>query len=381
MKVETKKITELIPDPKNARKHSKKNIDAIKKSLSEFGQQKPIVISKDFVIVAGNGFAQAAKELGWENISVVQTELQTDEARAYAIADNRTAELAEWDEENLTELLKEVYDSDIENISTGFTDKEIQKLFSDSKEIEEDEVPEVEEKAVTKVGDLWLLGNHRLLCGDATNENNFLKLINKEKVNIIFTDPPYGINVVKNDMVGADFGVSKKGKYKKIVDDDTTDTAKHFFEICNKLLNCNKLIFWGGNYFGDFLPNNKNWLIWNKRAGVNIRNTFADGEMAWCSFNTPVRIYDQLWNGMIREGEKEKRIHPTQKPTRMLGEIILDFTEEKDLVFDGFLGSGSTLIACEQLNRNCYGMEIDPLYCDVIIKRWENLTGKKAKKG
>ena len=228
------------------------------------------------------------------------------------------------------------------------------------------------------MGKLKLKSKHRLLCGDSTSKENVERLMDGGKANMVFTDPPYGINVVKKDMVGADFGVAKKGKYRKIADDETTDVAKLFFEIADSFLGCKKIVFWGGNYFGDFLPTTKNWLVWNKRAGTTIRNTFADGEMAWCSFDTPVRIYDQLWNGMIREGEKEKRVHPTQKPTRMLGEIVLDFTKELELIVDGFLGSGSTLIACEQLNRKCYGMEIDPLYCDVIIKRWENLTGRKA---
>ena len=121
-------------------------------------------------------------------------------------------------------------------------------------------------------------------------------------------------------------------------------------------------------------------MIWDKRVDSGIRNTFADGEMAWCSFHTPVRIYHQLWNGMIREGEKEKRVHPTQKPIRMLCDILKDFSDENDDVLDLFGGSGSTLIACEQLNRNCYMMELDPKYVDVIIKRWEQFTGKKAVK-
>lgn len=140
-----------------------------------------------------------------------------------------------------------------------------------------------------------------------------------------------------------------------------------------------KLIIWGGNYFTDFLDFSDGWLIWDKRCGMNSNN-FADGEMAYCSFHTPVRIYRQLWNGMIREGEHEERVHPTQKPVKMLSEILQDFSKENDTVLDVFGGSGSTLIACEQLKRRCYTMELDPKYCDVIIKRWETLTGKQAVK-
>ncbi len=155
-----------------------------------------------------------------------------------------------------------------------------------------------------------------------------------------------------------------------------TETAQKSYNILQSL--CNRLILWGGNYFTDFLPFSDGWIIWDKRCDSGIKNTFADGEMAWCSFHTPVRIFHQLWNGMIREGEKEKRVHPTQKPIRVLSDILNDFSGEGDNVLDVFGGSGSTLIACEQLNRNCYMMELDPKYIDVIIERWEQFTGEKA---
>jgi len=195
--------------------------------------------------------------------------------------------------------------------------------------------------------------------------------MNGEKADMVFTDPPYGISVVKNDKVGADFGIAKKGKYSEVIADDTTETAKEFYDTCISL-GMDKFIIWGGNYFVDFLPFSDGWLIWNKRAGTDIRNTFADGEMAWCSFHTPIRIYDQLWNGMIREGEKEKRVHPTQKPIRILSEIITDHVKG-NLLFDGFLGSGSTMVAAHQLNRKCYGIELDPKYCQIMIDRMHKL--------
>jgi len=156
------------------------------------------------------------------------------------------------------------------------------------------------------------------------------------KADMVFTDSPYGINAVgDNGEVGADFGIAKKGKYKKIIADDTTETAQQAYDIYSQL--CDKMILWGGNYFLDFLPASDGWLIWDKRGESGIRNTFADGEMAWCSFHTPVRIYHQLWSG-----------------------------------------SGSTLIACEQKGRTCYMAELSPEYVDVIIARWEKLTGNKA---
>lgn len=195
---------------------------------------------------------------------------------------------------------------------------------------------------------------------------------------MVFTDPPYGINVVSDDnKVGADFGIAKKGKYEKVIADETTETAEKSIEILKQI--CDRLIVWGGNYFLDFLPKSDGWLIWDKRCDSGIRNTFADGEMAWCSFHTPVRIYHQLWNGMIRTGEHEKRVHPTQKPIKMLSEIILGFSKDDDIVLDVFGGSGSTLIACEQTNRRCFMMELDPKYVDVIIQRWTKFTGNEYK--
>jgi DNA modification methylase len=168
------------------------------------------------------------------------------------------------------------------------------------------------------------------------------------------------------------------GEYAPIIGDETTDTAKASYERLKDMTD--KQIIFGGNYFTDFLPFSDGWLVWDKRGDSGIRNNFADGEMAWCSFHTPVRIYHQLWCGMIKEDEHEKRVHPTQKPVKMIGDIMSDFTKEGDIVLDAFGGSGTTIIAAEQLGRKCRMMELDPHYCDVIIARWEKLTGQKAER-
>ena len=214
--------------------------------------------------------------------------------------------------------------------------------------------------------------SHRLICGDSTDIAVIDRLMDGVKADMVFTDSPYGINIVNDKgKVGAD-NIAKCGNYNPVIGDDTTETAKQAYDIYSQL--CDKMILWGGNYFLDFLPPSDGWLIWDKETTGN----FADGEMAWCSFHTPVRIYHQLWNGMIREGEHEKRVHPTQKPIRMLSEILQDFTNEGDIILDVFGGSGSTLIACEQTGRTCYMAELSPEYVDVIIARWEKLTGNKA---
>lgn len=376
---------EIKLDTHNYRIHDERNLKLIKKSLKECGAARSIAIDADGEIIAGNATYKTAQELGIpvkiiktdgnELIAVQRTDLSTKDKKRkkLALMDNSTSDKVAWDIDTLSADfdLGELPELGIEDLP------EVAQL---EPEITEDEVPNDEEvETRCKRGDIWQLGEHRLMCGDSTVITDVEKLMNGEKADMVFTDPPYGINVVSNNgKVGADFGVAKKGNYKKVIADETTETAKDAFSIIKTL--CEKLIIWGGNYFLDFLPPSSGWLIWDKRGESGIRNTFADGEMAYCSFHTPVRIYHQLWNGMIREGEHEKRVHPTQKPIKMLAEILKDFSKENDLVIDLFGGSGSTLIACEQLKRKCYMCELDPHYCDIILTRWETLTGKQAQR-
>jgi site-specific DNA-methyltransferase (adenine-specific) len=371
VQIETVLIDDLDLDPRNARKHDEKNLKAIVDSLELFGQRKPIVVWGR-TVVAGNGTMVAARSLGWSEISIarVPDDWSSDQVKAYALADNRSAELAEWDEQVLASQLLELQEAEFDVELLGF-EIPVEPL----QDVVEDDIPEqVEPKS--KLGDVWKLGRHRLMCGDSTDNATVQKLMDGNKADLVFTDPPYGINVVKDNKVGADFGVAKKGNYSAVISDDTTDTAKASFQILQGI--STRQILWGGNYFVDFLPFSDGWLVWDKRGDTGIRNTFADGEMAWCSFHTPIRIYKQLWNGMIREGERDKRVHPTQKPLQTLSAILNDFSKPDEIIVDVFGGSGSTLIACEQTDRTCYMMELDPKYVDVIIARWEKLTGQTA---
>lgn len=377
MLIENVKVSALKPYEKNAKKHPKEQIEFIANSIREFGFRQPLVIDKNNVLVIGHGRLAAAKKLGIKEVPCVRADDLTDEQiKALRLADNKTNE-SEWDLELLNVEIDDIIDIDMSQF--GF---DVSADFEEEEPITtmEDELPEDDEvETRCKLGDIWQLGDHRLICGDSTDHAVIDRLMDGVKANMVFTDSPYWINAVgDNGEVGADFGIAKKGKYKKIIADDTTETAQQAYDIYSQL--CDKMILWGGNYFLDFLPSSDGWLIWDKRGESGIRNTFADGEMAWCSFHTPVRIYHQLWNGMIREGEHEKRVHPTQKPIRMLSEILQDFTNEGDIILDVFGGSGSTLIACEQLNRKCFMCELDEHYCDVIIQRWENFTCKKAVK-
>lgn len=380
MEVIYKKVNELKPYEMNARTHSKEQVDQIVKSIQEYGFTNPLLIDEKNNIIAGHGRLEASKKLNYIEVPcIVLKGLTETQKRAYIIADNKMALNAGWNDELLKLELEDLKALDFDLELTGFTTDELNDLLKSDEDIEivEDEAPEPPKEPKSKLGDVYQLGNHRLMCGDSTKIEDVEKLMNGVKADMVFTDSPYGINAVgDNGEVGADFGIAKKGKYKKIIADDTTETAQQAYDIYSQL--CDKMILWGGNYFLDFLPPSDGWLIWDKRGESGIRNTFADGEMAWCSFHTPVRIYHQLWNGMIREGEHEKRVHPTQKPIRMLSEILQDFTNEGDIILDVFGGSGSTLIACEQTGRTCYMAELSPEYVDVIIERWESFTGKKA---
>jgi len=356
-------INEIKPNPNNPRIIKDIKFKQLVKSIQDFPQMlelRPIVIDENNMVLGGNMRLKACIEAGLKDVPVIHANnLSEEKKKEFIVKDNvgygewDWDDLANnWDAQELTDWGLDIPNFDVNNL-----------------EAEEDDfaVPDGGIETDIVLGDLFEIGEHRLLCGDSTDSDQVAKLMNGQKADMVFTDPPYGISVVKNDMVGADFGVAKKGKYKPIANDETKDVAQEFYQTCISL-GMNDFIIWGGNYFTNFLPFSDGWLIWNKRAGTDIRNTFADGEMAWCSFHTPIRIYDQLWNGMIREGEKEKRVHPTQKPIRMLGEIIEDHIKGK-IVYDGFLGSGSTMVATHQKQKVCYGVEMSPDYCQVIVDR------------
>jgi DNA modification methylase len=360
-------INTVKANPNNPRIIKDDKFAKLVKSINEFPQMlnlRPIVVNDDMVVLGGNMRLKACKEAGLKEIPIIKaSELTEQQQKEFIVKDN--VGYGEWDWNDLAN------NWDAEQLQDWGLD--IPGFDAEVLEAEEDEfaVPDGGIETDIVLGDLFEIGEHRLLCGDSTDSDQVALLMNGQKADMVFTDPPYGISVVKNDMVGADFGVAKKGQYKPIANDETKDVAQEFYQTCISL-GMNDFIIWGGNYFTDFLPFSDGWLIWNKRAGTDIRNTFADGEMAWCSFHTPIRIYDQLWNGMIREGEKEKRVHPTQKPIRMLGEIIEDHIKGK-IIYDGFLGSGSTMVATHQKQKVCYGVEMSPDYCQVIVDRMRKL--------
>lgn len=277
-----------------------------------------------------------------------------------------------------------------------FSWEDVEREADSEDNSKDDKIPELPEQIFIKTGDLIELGQHRLLCGDSTKNENIQLLMDGNKVDLVFADPPYGIDVVQSNQVGgggdpndggyAFGGVKNTSKiggehirpsktYKKIEGDQTTDIAKYFYQCCLDL-GFKNIILWGGNYFTNFLPPSRCWIIWDKEMTGN----FSEAEMAWTSFSKGgVNIFKFLWNGLSREGNRKEelksRVHPTQKPVGLFSNIFERFDGFKT-IFDGFLGSGSTLIAAEKTARRCLGMEIDPAYCQVIIQRWSDFTGQ-----
>lgn len=388
MHVEDVPVETLTHDPANVRKHGDENLAAIKSSLTRFGQQKPIVVDSKGVVVAGNGTLSAAKALGWKTIKAVRTNLTGAEATAFAIADNRTAELAEWDEASLHAQLAAIAIEDEELLAaTGFDEKELAKLAAAAApEVTEDEVPEPPAEPITQPGDLWLLGKHRLLCGDSTKADDVERLMAKDRADLLLTDPPYNVDY-------------EGGTGLKIQNDSMPD--KQFRQFLNDAFRC----------AFDACKPGASFYIWHADSeGYNFRGAVADCQqkvrqcLIWAKSSLVMGRQDYQWqhepclygwkdgasHGWYSDRKQTTLLHfdkplkngehPTMKPVALFAYLMGNSTAPQGIAYDPFLGSGTTLIAAEQLGRICYGMEISPAYCDVIVARWEALTGRKAER-
>lgn len=369
MNIVYKKLGEITPYEKNPRKNDKA-VQYVAESIKEFGFKVPIVVDADGIIVAGHTRYKAAKKLKLKEVPVIiADDLTEEQVKAYRLADNKVAEQAEWDMDLLTDELDGIFDIDMELFGFDFLEEEEPEAVEDEYEVTVPEEPRA------KLGDIYQLGNHRLMCGDSTSVDDIEKLMDGQRAVLFLSDPPYGIDIVQNNSVGGE-KIAKTNKYMSIKGDETTETAQMNYDIVSQITD-NQIIF-GGNYFTDFLEPKACWIVWDKENTGN----FADVELAWTSFDKGAKLYRWLWNGLCRKGERnvegKSRVHPTQKPVGLMGEILKDFSKENDAVLDCFGGSGSTLIACEQLGRICFMMEYEPHYIDVIIDRWETFTGEKA---
>jgi 16S rRNA G966 N2-methylase RsmD len=383
--MEIKKLKDLTPDSRNANRGTERGGQMIEDSFRECGAGRSIVLDKHGRIIAGNKSVEAAGSIGMEDVLVVQTrgeqlvavqrmdlDLAKDkQAKNLALFDNRSSEVSlSWNIDVLKELGEEI---DLEKF---WSKDELAALLA--VEIlpaeligDEDSVPEVPEEPVSKPGDIFALGAHRLMCGDATSITDVDLLMGGNKADMVYTDPPYGISIVQRNSVGGE-KLAKTGVYAPIIGDDTVETAADAYSLCAGL-EISVLIFWGGNHYADRLPASSCWIVWDKENTGN----FADAELAWTNQKTAVRIFKHQWNGMIKASERgAKRAHPTQKPVALAEWVFEQYGKPKDKVLDLFGGSGSTLIACEKTGRKCFMMEMAPAYVDVILNRWAEATGK-----
>ena len=400
MQIKNLPISDIIPYVNNARIHSADQIDQIAASIREFGFNNPILIDEHKSIIAGHGRLEAAKKLGLKEVSTIKlSHLTKAQKKAYILADNRIALNAGWSPDLLKVEFEALKELDFDIGLTGFTDDEINTYINpeilNEGQCDADECPEVAAEPVTKLGDVWILGDHRLMCGDATNPDNVKSLVQEFNLNIMITDPPYGVNLDQSWRDDA-LGDKKlgKGNKLKIENDNRADWSEVY-----SLFTGNIAYVWHASCKTDLVKKNledchllpRQMIIWNKSIMVMGRSSYHwKHEPCWyavrkgCDANwkgdrKQTTVWDAVSPNHIRSGSKEdKTEHPSQKPVILFETPILNHTFPTDGVYDPFGGSGTTLIACEKHNRKCLMMEISPHYCDVIVKRWQKFTGKKA---
>jgi DNA modification methylase len=374
-KIEWQSVDKLIPYAKNARTHSDEQVAQIAGSIKEFGFNNPVLVDKDNSIIAGHGRLMAARKLGMDKVPVVQLGHMTEAQRkAYVLADNRIALNSGWDTGMLSLELQDLKD-EIDLSLLGFDPDELDALLNPVEETEgltdEDAVPDVPDEPKTKLGDIYILGNHRLMCGDSTSITDVEKLMDGNPVDLIFTDPPY--NVAFN---------GRSGKHDVIKNDNLSESDFETFigEVCNtiKAIDPKAYYIWcNWNFYGILQGklDYKTCIVWAKNV-FGMGNGYRH-QHEFCLFNGKIdeviKNESDLW-----EVKKDRNyVHPTQKPVAL---SVRAFGNHIKLlnVLDLFGGSGSTLIGAEQTGRKAYVMELDPKYCDVIVQRWEEFTGKKA---
>lgn len=389
LKIEYVDINSIKPYKNNAKLHPKEQVEQIKNSIEKFGMNDPIGVWHN-EIVEGHGRYEALKELGYTEAPIIRLDNLTDEERkAYGLAHNKLTMNTDFDIETLNSELEEITFDMSEFGFDTLLDKE-------EPEIEEVEVPDIPEEPKSKPGDIYQLGEHRLMCGDSTDEQQVSNLLGGEQCDLLFTDPPYGMNLDTDfssmkSKLGTTFGDRKlKGNQ---YDKGNVDTFEpKMLEVIEKL-DIKETFLWGADYYAELLSNRNNgsWIVWDKRSNEDNPIEYVEQsdkmygscfELCWSKNKHKREIARIKWAGLfgIEKEFDKKRCHPTQKPIKLCEWFIKKYSKDNDSVLDLFGGSGSTLIACEQLNRKCYCMELDPHYVDVIIQRWEQFTGKKAVK-
>lgn len=374
IQIKYKPAKDLIPYARNSRTHSEAQIAQIAASIKEFGWTNPILLDGENGIIAGHGRLLAALKLGEEKVPTIElSHLDENQKRAYVIADNKLSLNADWDNEllaiELTELKSAGYDLGL----TGFSDEEISALNPEKIEglTDEDQVPEPPPEPITKPGDIWVMGKHRLMCGDSTSIDAVDALMDGNQVDMVFTDPPY--NVAFN---------GRSGKHGVIANDNLAEDEFDQFigEVLQtiKAVNAPAYYIWCNWKFYATLQREleyKSCIVWAKNVfgmGTNYRH-----QHEFCLFNGSIDPEIKNESDLWQVKKDTNYVHPTQKPVELSERALGNHKKAKNIL-DLFGGSGSTLIGCEKMKRRAFLMELDPKYCDVIVKRWEEFTGKKA---
>jgi DNA modification methylase len=377
-------VNKLVPYQNNARTHSPEQINKLRSSLREFGFINPIIIDKDYGIIAGHGRLLAAKEEGMTEVPCVFADHLTEaQKKAYIIADNRMALDAGWDEELLRVEIEALQAEAFDLALTGFDEKELSKLFDGGNDIEDDNFDadeELKKPVFSKVGDVWRLGRHRLVCGDSTKAETYETLMEGKKANLVVTDPPYNVNYegtagkIQNDNMASekffDFLFDAFSNMEKVMADDA---SIYVFHADTEGLNFRKAFEAAGFYLSGC-------CIWKKPSLVLGRSPYQwihepclfgwkkSGKHQWYSDRKQTTVWEF-------EKSKKNTDHPTMKPIPLLSYPIANSSMSNTIVLDPFGGSGSTLIACEQMDRSCYTIELDEKYCDVIVRRYIEFRG------
>ena len=379
-------IERLIPHPKNPNTHPERQIAKLRHLIKTHGYAKGSVVYQlsTHYILAGHGIVGALKAEGYTHVDAVELDIDDSKAEAFMIADNKVASDAIIDDIALQNLINELSADNVPSLDFGFDTDDLEALASqilaDSggirAEPQDDDIPETVEP-ITKTGDLWMLGKHRVYYSDSTIPENVGRLLDGNKVDLIFTDPPYGINLdtdysgISQNWKGQVPSVKSK-KYEQVINDNKSFNFNDF-----DYLDIKEQFWWGANYYIDKLFKGGSWFIWDKTAGNTQQVVGNEFEMLWSKIKHRQEMIICKWSGVmgLQTQDVKHRIHPTQKPLEVHFPIIDSYSEPDNIILDLFLGSGSTLIACQKLNRVCFGMEIDQHYCDVIVKRYIDFVG------
>jgi len=374
---ETWPIERCIDYARNPRKNDHA-VDKVAAAIKEFGFRVPIVAKSDGLVVDGHLRLKAAKKLGLTEVPVILADDMTEaQIKAFRLSVNKVAELADWDTELLALEFGELDEMGFDLSLTGFEADEIGALFpEEAKEglTEDDAVPEIPAVPATREGDVWLLGRHRLMCGDSTSIDAVDKLMAGRKADMVFTDPPYGIAYSSEKFAGNKAGVTNKRNKAEMILGDADDFDPSFLVQIFK--GAKEMFVWGYQYYPDKLGRG-GIIVWNKKRETEAANPHGDFEICWSRKERNKMCWLQ-WGGFKNKEKGEDRLHTTQKPVALALWFFENWGNGLTCVVDLFGGSGSTLIACEKTARDCRMMELDPKYCDVIIKRWQDFTGQQA---